>query len=178
MKALVHMGDQFGFDTRILRAVEERNAAQKNRLFEKLTERFGEDLSGRVIGVWGLAFKPGTDDMREATSVTLINALINAGADVRAYDPVAMDEARKHFAEELFSNERIILCDHQYDALLGADAMVLVTEWKPFRQPDFNAMKKLLKQPVIIDGRNQYDPLSLKQQGFDYAGIGRELVQA
>lgn len=178
VKALVHMGDQFGFDTRILRAVEERNAAQKNRLFEKLTERFGEDLSGRVIGVWGLAFKPGTDDMREATSVTLINALINAGADVRAYDPVAMDEARKHFAEELFSNERIILCDHQYDALLGADAMVLVTEWKPFRQPDFNAMKKLLKQPVIIDGRNQYDPLSLKQQGFDYAGIGRELVQA
>lgn len=178
VKALVHMGDQFGFDTRILRAVEERNAAQKNRLFEKLTERFGDDLSGRVIGVWGLAFKPGTDDMREATSVTLINALINAGADVRAYDPVAMDEARKHFAEELFSNERIILCNHQYDALLGADAMVLVTEWKPFRQPDFNAMKKLLKQPVIIDGRNQYDPLSLKQQGFDYAGIGRELVQA
>lgn len=178
VKALVHMGDQFGFDTRILRAVEERNAAQKNRLFEKLTERFGEDLSGRVIGVWGLAFKPGTDDMREATSVTLINALINAGANVRAYDPVAMDEASKHFAEELFSNERIILCDHQYDALLGADAMVLVTEWKPFRQPDFNAMKKLLKQPVIIDGRNQYDPLSLKQQGFDYAGIGRELVQA
>ncbi|WP_430462521.1 UDP-glucose dehydrogenase family protein [Thalassolituus sp. LLYu03] len=178
VKALMHMGEQFDFDTRILRAVEERNAAQKNRLYEKLAQRFGHDLSGRVIGVWGLSFKPGTDDMREASSVALINRLIEAGATVRAYDPVAMDEARHHFAPELFEQKRIILCDHQYDALMEADAMVLVTEWKPFRQPDFNAMKKLLKQPVIIDGRNQYDPFALKAQGFDYAGIGRDFGNA
>lgn len=175
VKALMHMGEAFDFDTRILRAVEDRNDAQKQRLFEKLTQRFGDDMSGRIIGVWGLAFKPGTDDMREASSVPLIQALIAAGAKVRAYDPVAMDEARRHFAAELFDSGRITLCDHQYDALHEADAMVLVTEWKPFRQPDFNAMKKLLKQPVIIDGRNQYDPYTLKAQGFDYSGIGRDL---
>ena len=149
--------------------------ASDERLFEKLIQRFGEDMSGRVIGIWGLAFKPGTDDMREASSVPLINALIAAGASVRAYDPVAMEESRKHFPAELFTDGRITLCDHQYDALADADAMVLVTEWKPFRQPDFNAIQKLLKQPVIIDGRNQYDPRALKAQGFDYSGIGRDL---
>ncbi len=175
VKALMHMGEAFGFDTRILRAVEDRNAAQKRRLFEKLEQRFGADMSGLTIGIWGLAFKPGTDDMREASSVPLINALLDAGASIRAYDPVAMEEARRHFPQELFSDGRITLCAHQYDALADADAMVLVTEWKPFRQPDFNAMKKLLKQPVIIDGRNQYDPYALKAQGFDYSGIGRDL---
>jgi len=178
VKALMRMGEEYDFETRILRAVEDRNQAQKHRLFEKLTERFGNDLSGRVIGVWGLAFKPGTDDMREASSIPLINQLTAAGAVVRAYDPVAMEEAPNHFAAELFELGRIILCDHQYDALADADAMVLVTEWKPFRQPDFNAMKKLLKQPVIIDGRNQYDPYSLKVQGFDYSGIGRDFGDA
>jgi len=178
VKALMRMGEDYDFETRILRAVEDRNQAQKHRLFEKLTERFGNDLSGRVIGVWGLAFKPGTDDMREASSISLINQLMVAGAVVRAYDPVAMEEAVNHFAAELFEQGRLILCDHQYDALADADAMVLVTEWKPFRQPDFNAMKKLLKQPVIIDGRNQYDPYSLKVQGFDYSGIGRDFGDA
>ncbi len=175
VQALIHMGDEFNFDTRILRAVEDRNQAQKQRLFEKLQQRFGEDMSGRTIGVWGLAFKPGTDDMREASSVALINRLVAAGAVVRAYDPVAMDEARRWFAPKLFEQGQIVFCDHQYDALADADAMVLVTEWKPFRQPDFNAMKKLLKHPIIIDGRNQYDPYALKAQGFDYAGIGRDL---
>ena len=175
VKALMRMGEQYDFDTRVLRAVEDRNETQKQRLFEKLIQRFGEDMSGRVIGIWGLAFKPGTDDMREASSVPLINALIAAGASVRAYDPVAMEESRKHFPAELFTDGRITLCDHQYDALADADAMVLVTEWKPFRQPDFNAIQKLLKQPVIIDGRNQYDPRALKAQGFDYSGIGRDL---
>lgn len=178
VKALMRMGEEYDFQTRILRAVEDRNEAQKHRLFEKLVERFGSDLSGRVIGVWGLAFKPGTDDMREASSIPLINQLVEAGAVVRAYDPVAMEEARAHFAAELFDGGKITLCDHQYDALADADAMVLVTEWKPFRQPDFNAMKKLLKQPVIIDGRNQYDPYSLKIQGFDYSGIGRDFGDA
>ena len=175
VKALMRMGEQYEFDTRVLRAVEDRNESQKQRLFDKLCQRFGDDMSGRTIGVWGLAFKPGTDDMREASSVPLINALVAAGASVRAYDPVAMDEARKHFPADLFTDGRITLCDHQYDALADADAMVLVTEWKPFRQPDFNAIQKLLKQPVIIDGRNQYDPRALKAQGFDYSGIGRDL---
>lgn len=174
VKALMRMGDEFGYRTDVLHSVEERNNAQKQRLFEKLVERFGEDMSGRTIGVWGLAFKPGTDDMREASSIELINHLIGAGAKVRAYDPVAMDEARLHFPDTVFSEGQLILCEHQYDALADADAMVLVTEWKPFRQPDFNAIKKLLKQPVIIDGRNQYDPYNLKSQGFDYAGIGRD----
>lgn len=174
VKALMHMGDEFGYQTDILRSVEERNQAQKHRLYEKLSERFADGLSGRTIGVWGLAFKPGTDDMREASSVTLINRLIDAGATVRAYDPVAMDEARLQFPDTVFAAGKLVLCEHQYDALADADAMVLVTEWKPFRQPDFNAIKKLLKQPVIIDGRNQYDPYSLKAQGFDYTGIGRD----
>lgn len=174
VKALMHMGDEFGYQTDILRSVEERNQAQKHRLYEKLRERFSDGLSGRTIGVWGLAFKPGTDDMREASSVTLINRLIDAGATVRAYDPVAMDEARLQFPDTVFAAGKLVLCEHQYDALADADAMVLVTEWKPFRQPDFNAIKKLLKQPVIIDGRNQYDPYSLKAQGFDYTGIGRD----
>jgi len=175
VKALMHMGEEYGFETGVLRAVEERNASQKRRLFEKLVDRFGSDMTGRTIGVWGLAFKPGTDDMREASSIPLINALTAAGARVRAYDPVAMDEAKRHFAGHLFTDGSITLCNHQYDALADADAMVLVTEWKPFRQPDFNAIRKLLKQPVIIDGRNQYDPKSLRAQGFDYSGIGRDL---
>ena len=175
VKALIRMGDEIGFETNILNAVEQRNELQKRQMFEKLCERFGSDLSGKAVGVWGLSFKPGTDDMREAPSIVLINALIEAGADVQAYDPVAMDEAKHHFDEALFESGRIKLCDHQYDALKDADAMVLVTEWKPFRQPDFNAIKRLLKQPVIIDGRNQYDPEMLIADGFDYSGVGREI---
>lgn len=111
--------------------------------------------------------------MREAPSVVLINALIQAGARVKAYDPVAMDECEKYFPAQYFNDGVLQLSDHQYDALKDADAMVLVTEWKPFRQPDFNAIKRLLKQPVIIDGRNQYDPDMLKLDGFIYSGVGR-----
>lgn len=174
VQTLIRMGQENGCETGILNSIETRNNSQKQRLFEKLKQRFGDDMTGRTIGVWGLAFKPGTDDMREASSIKLINSLLDAGAKVRAYDPVAMDVAKLHFPDTVFSEQRIVLCEHQYDALADADAMVLVTEWKPFRQPDFNAIKKLLKQPVIIDGRNQYDPYSLKSQGFDYSGIGRD----
>lgn len=176
VKALIRMGEAFDYSTDVLNAVEARNVAQKRRLFEKLAERLGSELNGATIGIWGLAFKPGTDDMREASSIELINALVAAGAKVRAYDPVAMDEATRYFPAEWLENGTMTLCAHQYDALMDADAMVLVTEWKPFRQPDFNAMRKLLKRPIIIDGRNQYDPHSLKQQGFDYTGIGRDIA--
>ena len=173
INTLVDMGTQQGFDASILQAVEERNQKQKNQLFEKLNQYFDSQLKDKTIGVWGLAFKPGTDDMRQAPSVVLINALIEAGAKVKAYDPVAMEESRKYFPTGYFANEALTLCDHQYDALKDADAMVLVTEWKPFRQPDFNAIKRLLKQPVIVDGRNQYDPETLKLDGFIYSGVGR-----
>jgi UDPglucose 6-dehydrogenase len=120
-----------------------------------------------------LAFKPGTDDMREASAVTLIRALIGAGAKVRAYDPVAMPASRQEFSAGWFSSGRLELAEDQYLALEGADALVLVTEWKPFRHPDFERIKKDLKQPVVFDGRNQYDPAQLRALGFEYSGIGR-----
>jgi UDPglucose 6-dehydrogenase len=153
--------------------VEDRNNEQKNRLFEKIVERFGENLKGKTFGIWGLSFKPGTDDMREASSVVLIQQLIEAGALVKAYDPVAMEEASQRELKNEVSNGELILTAHQYDAVKDVDAMVLVTEWKPFRQPDFIAMKKIMKNPVIFDGRNQYDPEYMIELGFHYDGIGR-----
>lgn len=173
VRALVHMAQSRDFEPKLLIAVQERNEAQKRVLFEKITQRFGKNLSGRHFGVWGLAFKPGTDDMREAPSVTLLHELIGAGAQVKAYDPVAMDTARRELPGRWFENGSCTLVANQYEALDGADAMVLVTEWKPFRRPDFESMKRLMKQPVIFDGRNLYDPLLLRQMGFEYTGIGR-----
>ena len=175
VKTLINMGAEHGYQAKILHAIDDRNELQKQRLFEKLTHQLGNDLTGKTIAVWGLSFKPGTDDLRQAPSLVLIEALRKAGAVVRAYDPVAMDNAREYFADELFNEGQITLVDHQYDALKDADAMVLVTEWKPFRQPDFNAMKRLMKNLVIIDGRNQYDPATLKAEGFKYSGIGRTI---
>lgn len=175
VKTLINMGAEHGYKANILHAIDERNELQKQRLFEKVSEQLGANLTGKVIAIWGLAFKPGTDDLRQAPSLVLIKALLKAGASVRAYDPVAMDNAREYFASELFDEGRITLVNHQYDALKNADAMVLVTEWKPFRQPDFNAMKRLMKNLVIIDGRNQYDPATLKADGFQYSGIGRTI---
>jgi UDPglucose 6-dehydrogenase len=175
VKTLINMGAEHGYQAKILHAIDDRNELQKQRLFEKLTSQLGSDLTDKTIAVWGLAFKPGTDDLRQAPSLVLIEALLKAGAKVRAYDPVAMDNALEHFADELFNEGQITLVDHQYDALKDADAMVLVTEWKPFRQPDFNAMKRLMKNLVIIDGRNQYDPATLKAEGFKYSGIGRTI---
>jgi UDPglucose 6-dehydrogenase len=135
--------------------------------------RFGQDLSGLTFGIWGLAFKPGTDDIREAPSVILIGELLTAGAKVKAYDPEALDAARVELPDAWFNDGSITLVRHQYEALDKVDAMVLVTEWKPFRHPDFRAMKQMMQQPVIFDGRNQYDPHSLKDEGFEYFGIGR-----
>ncbi|MDY0360257.1 MAG: UDP-glucose/GDP-mannose dehydrogenase family protein [Desulforegulaceae bacterium] len=173
VKALVNMAKKSGFEPLVLEAVEKRNDLQKKRLFEKITERFGKNLSGKTFGIWGLSFKPGTDDMREASSIVLINSLIGAGAEIKAYDPVAMDEAKHIFPKNYFDENHLVLCDHQYDAAKDSDALVLVTEWKPFRQPDFIALKKMLKTPCIFDGRNLYEPEELKNMGFYYSGIGR-----
>ena len=173
VKALIHMAQENNFDSMILNAVEARNEAQKHVLFSKLTRRFGPDLRNHVFGLWGLAFKPGTDDMREAPAKVLLEELLGVGARVKAYDPVAMPAAQRELPAEWFSSGQLELVSQQYDALSGADALILVTEWKPFRHPDFDRIKKLLKQPVIFDGRNQYDPAALRAAGFEYTGIGR-----
>ena len=172
VRALVHTAREFGLDPIIMSAVEARNDAQKKRLFEKITARFGADLSGLTFGIWGLAFKPGTDDMREAPSVVLLGQLIGAGAKVKAYDPVAMDAARRILPAKWFEGGKLVL-EHQYDALDGVAALVLVTEWKPFRYPDFGVVKNRMQTPIIFDGRNLYDPTELRGLGFEYFGIGR-----
>lgn len=169
IKALIHMASQQGYNSQILKAVEDVNAAQKLVLVNKIKKHFGADLSGLCFAIWGLAFKPNTDDMREAPSVVIINALLEAGAIVRAYDPVAMDEAKKMFAQTAL----ITFCDNDYAALEGADAMILITEWHQFRYPDFGKMAELLKQQVIFDGRNLYNPTAVRELGFSYYAIGR-----
>lgn len=172
VKALIRTSNAIGFKPVLLEAVEERNDQQKNRLFEKVIDKFGTDLTGKKFGVWGLSFKPETDDMREASSVVIINQLVDAGAEILAYDPVAMDEAR-HILKDPIDTGKVELCSKQYEAIMDVDALLLVTEWKVFRQPDFEKMKELMKTPVIFDGRNQYEPSDIKAKGFDYDGIGR-----
>ena len=173
VKALVHMAQTHQFEPQVLNAVEARNELQKQRLFEKVRTRFGANLSDRVFGIWGLAFKPGTDDMREAPSVVLLRSLMAAGARVLAYDPASMEAARAELPDDWFDSGQLLLTEHQYEAVRGVDALLLVTEWKPFRHPDFEAMKRLMRQPIILDGRNQYDPQQMTTQGFEYLGIGR-----
>jgi len=173
VKALIRTSVENGFEPQLLTAVENRNELQKQRLFQKIEDRFGKDLSGLLFGVWGLSFKPGTDDMREASSVVLISDLIGAGATVYAYDPVAMNEAGKVFPEKWFADKRVVLVEQPYDALDGAHAMVLVTEWKTFRQPDFIGMKERMARRIIFDGRNLYNPEEVRESGFEYFGIGR-----
>ena len=169
VKALIKMAKKVNSETRVLQAVEDVNDDQKKVLIKKVKKYFGENLSGLTFAVWGLAFKPKTDDMREATSITVIEGLIQAGAKIQAYDPVAMDEANRVFGD----NPEIQYTHGNYDALKGADALLLITEWNQFRYPDFGKVKALLKNPVIFDGRNQYNPKELKQLGFSYYAIGR-----
>ncbi len=176
VKALINIAHQSDFEPKLLQAVEARNEQQKHTLFNKLSSHFNGDLAGRTFAIWGLAFKPGTDDMREAPSVVLINSLINAGAKVRAFDPVARETARREFPEAWFADGRLQIVEGQYEAAIDADALCLVTEWKPFRRPDFRALKRLLNTPLVIDGRNQYDREQLKREGFAYYGIGRQPV--
>lgn len=173
VQALIRMAQEVDFQPELLLSVETRNRAQKKWFARHLDKRFGPDLSGRTFGVWGLAFKPGTDDMREAPAKTLLRGLIEAGARVLAYDPVAMDVARQELPQVWFDSGRLSLVNNQYEALQGVDAMLLVTEWKPFRNPDLEAMRRSMKQAVIFDGRNQYDPAFIRQEGFEYIGVGR-----
>jgi UDPglucose 6-dehydrogenase len=173
VRALLKMAEQHGIDPLILRAVENRNMAQKKVLPQHITQAFGENLKGITIAVWGLAFKPGTDDMREASSLVLIEELLKRGASVRGYDPAAMVVAREIMPASWFSENQLILADSQYDALKDADALVLVTEWKPFCYPDIAAMKNMMRGNKIFDGRNQYDPEQMRAAGFVYCGIGR-----
>jgi len=169
VKALIHTGRENGMALTILQAVEDVNERQKQVLVNKIVARFGEDLSGRSFAMWGLAFKPNTDDMREAPSRIIAEALTARGASIRAYDPVAMAEAAR-VMEDL---PQVSFVSNQSEALPGADALVIVTEWKEFRNPDFDAIKAALKQPLIFDGRNLYDPKLMAMLGIDYRAIGR-----
>ncbi|MFZ5512858.1 MAG: UDP-glucose dehydrogenase family protein [Pseudomonadota bacterium] len=169
VKALIRTAREAGGDLGVLRAVEQANEAQKRVLGRKIVARFGEDLTGRRFALWGLAFKPNTDDMREAPSRTVVAELLGRGAHVHAYDPVAMTEARRVFGDD----GRIAYAASPLDALHGADALVIVTEWKEFRSPDFATIKARLRQPVIFDGRNLYDPAEMRAEGIEYFAIGR-----
>jgi UDPglucose 6-dehydrogenase len=177
VKALQRMAHEADMAPWLLDAVERRNEAQKHRLYEKIHAHYGGKLEGLTFGTWGLAFKPGTDDMREAPSLVLIRSLIEAGAKVQCHDPVAHETFQRELPGEWFENGSITLYEHQYDALDGCDAMVLVTEWKPFRNPDFDLIKEKLKAPVIFDGRNQFEPAQMVAQGIHYSGIGRGIVE-
>ncbi|MCX9156040.1 UDP-glucose/GDP-mannose dehydrogenase family protein [Niveibacterium sp. 24ML] len=169
VKALIKTASDAGKDLKVLKAVEDANDAQKLVLVEKIVKRFGADLSGMRFALWGLAFKPNTDDMREATSRVVAAELFKRGATVTAYDPVAMDEAKRIFGDE----PRLSFAKNPMDALEGADALVIVTEWKEFRSPDFDRIKGVLKSPVVIDGRNLYDPKLPRSFGLEYLPIGR-----
>ena len=165
-QALLKSAEDKGYDFKILRAVEDVNDRQKERLVDKI-EAYLPDLPGRTIAVWGLAFKPRTDDMREAPAIPIIERLLARGVTVRAYDPAAAPVARGIFGD------RITLCDKSYDALSGADALAVVTEWNEFREPDFAKMQLLMKAPVVFDGRNLYSPEQMRALGFTYFSIGR-----
>jgi UDPglucose 6-dehydrogenase len=166
VKALVRLAGEQKYDFQILRAVEAVNERQKGVLLAKLERHFGS-VKGRTIALWGLSFKPKTDDMREAPAITIVNGLLTRGAKVQAYDPEAMEAARRVFGS------RITYASRSYDALNGADALVLVTEWNEFREPDYARMRKLMKTPVVFDGRNIYRPEVIRAQGFTYYAIGR-----
>jgi UDPglucose 6-dehydrogenase len=167
--ALLHTAKENGLDLKVVRAVDEANNRQKGVLAEKIERRFGKDLSGRRFAVWGLAFKPNTDDMREAPSRVVIDALVKRGASVTAYDPVAMEEARHIYG----GNGKVSFAKDAMAAAEGADALVIMTEWKAFRSPDFADLKRALKAPVIFDGRNLYEPSVVKDAGLEYHAIGR-----
>ncbi len=169
VKALIHTARDIGFEPTLLAAVEARNDAQKEVLFEKISRHYGGELAGRTFALWGLAFKPQTDDMREAASRVLMEALWAAGAKVHAYDPEAMEETQRIYGDR----EDLVLCGTKEAALKGADALVVVTEWQAFRAPDFDLIAERLKEKAIFDGRNLYDPVRMARRGFAYYAIGR-----
>ena len=166
VKALIHTASTLGYDMRVLRAVESVNESQKQVLFNKFRDYYNGDIKGRRVAMWGLSFKPETDDMREAPSIVLATLLADAGCEVRVYDPVAMDEARKTFGDS------VSYFDDKYEAVKGADALMMVTEWKEFRLPDWGIVKNSMRMPLLLDGRNIYDGKELSAKGFDYIRIG------
>jgi len=172
VKALVHTLHTVGVDAGILEGVEQVNEAQKRRLLEQVIARYGADLSGRTFAVWGLSFKPETDDMREAPALTVVRGLAERGAKVRAHDPQAKHEAERYFAD-LLESGALELCERNYDCLPGADALLVLTEWQPYRRPDFDRVRQSLREPVVLDGRNLWDPKRMQEQGFHYHSIGR-----
>ena len=169
IKALKRTAENYGYTANILQAVEKVNVHQKRVLVQKITDKFGDNLSGKCFAVWGLSFKPGTNDMREASSIVIIKELIEKGAKIQVYDPKAMKEAEEHYFKK---EHKISYCENKYKAIDGADALILITEWKEFRSPDFTRISALLNQSVIFDGRNQYDKQMLKEYGYEYYQIG------
>ncbi len=172
VQALIQTADSIDFDAVLLKAVERRNLEQKTTLFSKIARRFDNDLAGKTFALWGLSFKPNTDDMREAPSRVLMEALWRAGAKVQAYDPEAMEETQRLYGER----DDLALCGTKEACLKGANALLIVTEWQVFKAPDFNVIKQQLRQPVIFDGRNLFDPVSVQKKGIEYISIGRPLL--
>ena len=170
VKALIKIAKENGYNAQLITAVEEVNDAQKLVISQKIVNRFGDDLSGFTFGVWGLAFKPGTDDMREAPAIYIIKELVSRGAKIKAYDLKAINEAKEHYLKEVKNIEYL---DSKYDVLIDSDALVLLTEWKEFRSPNLDKVKSLLKSPIIFDGRNQYNTFNLEEKGFEYFQIGK-----
>ena len=169
VNALIKTSRDYGYTSRLLEAVDQVNHEQKKLVPSKIVKRFGEDLSGMTFGLWGLTFKPNTDDMREAPSITLVKELTSRGAKIQAYDPEGREQSEGYYLKDV---KGIAYCDSKYDALKGAEAMILLTEWKEFRSPDFYEMGKLLNHKVIVDGRNQYDPEMMRVEGWEYMYIG------
>ncbi len=167
VKALIKTGSEYGCEMYIAGVVDKINKRQREYFINKITKRFGNDLSGMTFAVWGLAFKPKTNDMREAPSITVINELLKRGAKIKAYDPKAMETAKLHFQDKIY------YAKSAYDTIENADALILLTEWNEFRRPDFEKVKQLLTSPVIFDGRNQYDVKRLKEKGFEYYCVGK-----
>jgi UDPglucose 6-dehydrogenase len=171
VKALSRTASQNGYNAKLINAVEEVNNAQKLIIAKKIIKRFGEKLNGYKFGVWGLSFKPGTDDMREAPAIYIIKELVNRGAKILAYDPKAIKEAKGFYFKNI---KNISYCSSKYEVLTGSDALILLTEWKEFRSPDFNKIKLKLKSPIIFDGRNQYHSFNIEEKGFEYYQIGKK----
>ncbi len=172
IRAVIHMAQSRGVPARMMESVDAVNEAQKDVLFHKIDRHFDGQLKETTIAVWGLAFKPRTDDIREAPALVLIDALLAAGAQVRVHDPEALANVREIYGD------RLVYCDRPYGALEQADALAIATEWNEFRSPDFEVMRRLMRQPVIFDGRNVYDPARMASLGFTYCGIGRAGVTA
>ena len=171
VKALKKIAEEHGYKAKLIESVENVNDAQKLVIAQKVIKRFGEDLKDLTFGLWGLAFKPGTDDMREAPSIYIVKELVSRGAKIKAYDPKAIEEAKEFYLKDI---DNVSYYDSKYEVLKDSDALILLTEWKEFRSPDFTEIMQQLKNPIIFDGRNQYNAFNLQEEGFEYYQIGKE----